>query len=150
MSRTQCFEWHRRFKGGRTSLEDDEQSGRPSASITPKNVERIREPVHADRGRTINDTADIAGVSYGSVQTILMSEFNMRCVAAKFVPWLLTPEQKEHRIAVCQDLREPAADNPFFTSRIITSESLGSIGTTLKQSGSCHNGTAHHLQDRRR
>jgi hypothetical protein len=23
MSRTQCFEWHRRFSGGRTSLEDD-------------------------------------------------------------------------------------------------------------------------------
>jgi hypothetical protein len=27
MSRTQCFEWHRRFKVGRTSLEDDERQG---------------------------------------------------------------------------------------------------------------------------
>jgi hypothetical protein len=86
MSRTQCFEWHRRFKGGRMSLEDDERSGRPSTSITPENVERIRELEDADRRRLINDIAVIVGVSYGSVQTILTSELNMRRVAAKFVP----------------------------------------------------------------
>jgi hypothetical protein len=85
MSRMQCFEWYRRFRGGRTSLED-ERSGRPFTSITLENVERIRELVHTDRQRTINDIADIVGVSYGSVQTILMSELNMRRVAAKFVP----------------------------------------------------------------
>jgi len=27
MSRLRCFEWHARFKRGRTSLEDDERSG---------------------------------------------------------------------------------------------------------------------------
>jgi hypothetical protein len=53
----------------------------------------------------INDIADIFDVLYGLVQTILTSEFNMRRVAAKFIPRLLTLEQKEHRIAVCQDLR---------------------------------------------
>jgi histone-lysine N-methyltransferase SETMAR len=104
------------------SLEDDERSGRPSTTITPENVEQIQELVHADHQRTINDTADIVGVSYGSVQTILTSELNMRCVAAKFVPRLLTPEQKEHRVTVCQDLCERAADNPSFMSRIITGD----------------------------
>jgi histone-lysine N-methyltransferase SETMAR len=122
MSRMQCFEWHRCFKGGRTSLEDEEGSGRPSMSITPENVERIRELVHADRRRTINGIADIVGVSYGSVQTILTSELNTWRVSAKFVPRLLTPEQKEHHVAVCQDLRERAADNPSFMSRIITGD----------------------------
>jgi hypothetical protein len=70
----------------------------------------------------INDVADVVGVSYGSVQTILTSELNMRRVAAKFVPRLQTPEQKEHRVAVCQDLRERATDNPSFMSRIITAD----------------------------
>jgi len=36
MSRARCFEWNARFKRGRTSLEDDERSGRPSTSSTPK------------------------------------------------------------------------------------------------------------------
>jgi transposase len=85
MSRTPFFDWHRRFKGRRRSLKDDERSGRPAMSITPKNVEQIRERVHADCRRAINDIADIIDVSYGSVQTILTSELNMRHVAAKFV-----------------------------------------------------------------
>jgi histone-lysine N-methyltransferase SETMAR len=122
MSRTQTFEWHRHFKGGRMSLEDDEQSGRPSTSIILKYVEQIRELVHEDRRRMINDIADIVGVSYGSVQTILTLELNMRHVTAKFVPRLLTPEQKEHCVTMCQGLRECAMDNPFFTSRIITGD----------------------------
>jgi hypothetical protein len=115
MSHTLCFEWHRLFKGGRMSLEDDKQSRRPSTSIAPENAERIRELVHVNHQRTINDTADTIGVPYGSVQTILTSELNM------FVPQLLTPEQKEHHVTECQNLRERAADNPPFTSRIIIS-----------------------------
>ena len=104
VGRTQCFEWHRRFQSGRSSLEDDERSGRPSTSITQENVLRIRELVHEDRRRSIDDFANIVGVSYGSAQAILTSELNMRRVAAKFVPRLLTPEQKEHRVEVCREL----------------------------------------------
>jgi len=32
MSRTQCFEWYSRFKTGRTSIDEDPRSGRPSMS----------------------------------------------------------------------------------------------------------------------
>jgi hypothetical protein len=32
LSRTAGFEWHSRFKAGRVSVEDDERSGRSSAS----------------------------------------------------------------------------------------------------------------------
>jgi hypothetical protein len=51
-----------------------------------------------------------------------MSELNMRRIAAEFVPRLLTPEQKEHCFTVCQDLRERAADDASFTSRIMTGD----------------------------
>ena len=57
MCRATCFEWHARFKRGRTSLEDDERSGRTSTSSTPKNVETIRWLVHEDRQRTIKEIA---------------------------------------------------------------------------------------------
>ena len=52
MSRARCFEWHMYFKRSRTSLED-ESSGQPSTSSTPKNVETIRRLVHEDRQTTI-------------------------------------------------------------------------------------------------
>ena len=94
MSRARCFEWHARFKRVRTSLEDDERSGRISKSSTPKNVETIRRLVHEDRRRTIKGIATIVNVSYGTVQTILTCDLNMHRVAAKFVPRLLTANRK--------------------------------------------------------
>jgi hypothetical protein len=57
---------------------------------------------------------------YGTVQTILTCDLNMHRVAAKFVPRLLTPKQKEHRAAICQELRQRAVDVPSFMSRVIT------------------------------
>jgi len=46
----------------------------------------------------------------------------MHRVAAKFVPRLLTPEQKEYRVAICQELRHHALDDPTFMSRVINGD----------------------------
>ena len=59
-----AFEWHARFKRGRTSLEDDDRSGRPSTSSAPKNVETIQRLVHEDHRRTVKDIAAIVNMSY--------------------------------------------------------------------------------------
>ena len=122
MSHVTCFEWHARFKRGRTSLEDDERSGRLSTSSTPTNVETIRWLVHEDRRITIKEIAAIVNVSYGTVQTILTRDMNMHRIAAKFVPRLLTPEQKEHRVEICEELRQRALDDPSFMWRVITGD----------------------------
>lgn len=48
MGKTQIKEWYRRFKNGRTSVDSDPRSGRPSLTTTPENIE------FAPRGQTIN------------------------------------------------------------------------------------------------
>jgi hypothetical protein len=68
LSRTAVFEWYSRFKADPVSVEDDERSGRPSTSKTTENVEKSRELVHEDRGRTIHELADTVGISYGACQ----------------------------------------------------------------------------------
>jgi len=78
--------------------------------------------VHEDRRRTVKDIAAIVNVSYGTVQTILTCDLNMHRVGAKFVPRLLTPEQKEHCVAICYELRQRAVDDPSFISRVITGD----------------------------
>ena len=150
MSRARCFEWHAHFKRGRTSIEDNESSGRTSTSSTPKNVGPIRRLVHEDRRRTIKDIATIINVSYGTVQTILTCDLNMHHVAAKFVPRLLTPEQKEHRVAICQELRQRALDDPSFMSRVVTGMRVGSTGMIPRLNNSLRNGRVQDPQDRRR
>ena len=58
LSRTQVLEWHARFKTGRTSVDDDGHTGRPTSCTTPETVERIQELIRQDRCRTIRDVAD--------------------------------------------------------------------------------------------
>jgi hypothetical protein len=45
---TQAYEWFKRFKYGRMSVDDDEHSGRPSKETT-KNVAKVREAILEDR-----------------------------------------------------------------------------------------------------
>lgn len=49
LSRTQVFEWHKRFKEGRDEIEDDPRSGRPSTSTTPENINKICNVIRKDR-----------------------------------------------------------------------------------------------------
>jgi transposase len=42
LSRTSVSEWHKAFKAGRESLQDDERKGRPSASRTEESTEVIQ------------------------------------------------------------------------------------------------------------
>ena len=46
----------------------------------------------------------------------------MHRVAAKFVPRLMTSNQKAHRVLVCQDLLDHSENDKEFLSKIITSD----------------------------
>jgi hypothetical protein len=50
----------------------------------------------------------------------LRENLNMRHIAAKFVPRLLTNEQKQRRVNVCLELREKVNEDLTFMYRIIT------------------------------
>ena len=86
MSRTCLFEWHRRFKGGRKEVEDDHRSGRPSASRTDENVERVRQKLRSDRRLTVRMIADELGMNSERVWRIITEDLGMRKICAKMVP----------------------------------------------------------------
>jgi hypothetical protein len=75
---TQTYEWFKRFKNGRMSVDDDERSGRPSTGTTTENVAEVREAILEDRRRTIHDVCDIVKLSCGTCQRILSDELDMR------------------------------------------------------------------------
>jgi len=99
LSRTQVFQCHARFKTGRTSVDDNEHTGRPTVCTTPETVAWIQELIRQDRRRTICDIAEEVEVGYGTCQWVLTEELGMHCVAAKSVPRILTADQKQQRIA---------------------------------------------------
>jgi len=99
MSQSKTSFWYKRFKEGRTSVDNDERSGRPLISTTPENIAKVCEAILADRRQTIHDVCEIAELSYGTVQRILAGNLNMRRKSARFVPRLLSDDKKA--LGVC-------------------------------------------------
>jgi len=128
------FEWFSRFKKGDLSIEDQPHSGRPSSSRNDEIIAKIREKLNEDRCYTIDELSEVTGVSWSSVQHILTQDLRMRLVAAKFVPRLLTEDQRQPRLALCQDLKRELQNDPNFLPRVITGDEVGVMVMTLKAS----------------
>jgi [histone H3]-lysine36 N-dimethyltransferase SETMAR len=122
LSRAVIYLWIKRFKEGRESVKDDERSGRPVTSVVDLNVSIIRDLILEDNRLTIRELADDVGISYGTCQSILTETLEMRRVAAKFVPRLLTDHQREHRMEICAELKQRAEIDPNFINSIITGD----------------------------
>jgi hypothetical protein len=52
----------------------------------------------------------------------LTAELGMHHVPAKFMPSILTADQKQRHVSVCEELRQIASDNATFLSRVITGD----------------------------
>ena len=92
MSAAQIKVWHKRFKDGRESVESDPRSGRPAASRTPENAERVQAAISKGRWLTVWDLEAELGIPDTTVSEILMQDLVMKHIVAKFIPWLLLPE----------------------------------------------------------
>jgi AraC-like DNA-binding protein len=120
LSCTQVFKWFAWFKRGEMSIEDHPHSGHPSTSRTDENVDKIREKINEDRRYTIDEISEATGVSWSSCQRILTVDLNMRRVAAKFVPRLLSHDQKNIRLTLCKELKNEIESDPNLLSKVIT------------------------------
>ena len=91
------FRW---VKAGKFSIEDDTRPGRPKTSVTKANIAAVKIVVEEDARLSVKDVhvASCTGISEGSVQTILKKRFDLRKVCVRWVPHLLTVEQKIQRL----------------------------------------------------
>ena len=119
LNHTQVFEWFALFKQGEMSAEDHPHSGHPSTSLTDENVEKIQQKINKDRQYTTDEISEAIGVGWSSCQWILTVDLNTRNVAANFVPCLLTQDQKNTCLTLCQDLKNHIESDQNFLSKVI-------------------------------
>ena len=60
------------------------------------------------------------GIPKTTVSEVLMQDFGMKHVVAKFFLWLLLPEQKEHCAAGANDVIQMATNEPDFLKNVTT------------------------------
>ena len=90
------------FKTGKFSVEDDTRPGRPKTFVTKANIAAVK--IVVEPRLSVKDIASCTGISEGSVQTILKKRSDLRKVCARWVPHLLTEEQKTQRLKCAREL----------------------------------------------
>ena len=85
-------------------------------------MELVLAAVNQDRRRTINDLCAEVGIGCGSCQRILTEQLNMHRIAAKFVLRVLTQDQKDSRVVICQELKETVINDPTLLLNVITGD----------------------------
>jgi hypothetical protein len=74
-------------------------------------VTKVNEIERSNRRLTIEEIAEDCNISVGSCHEILVEKLGMHRVAAKFVPRLMSQDQKDNRVTICQELLDRANDD---------------------------------------
>lgn len=113
--------WAAEFKRGRTSLGDDERLGRPQTATTDDNIAQVHQMVLENRRIKVREIAEAMSISKERVCHILIENLGMRKLTARWVPRLLTLDQKRVRMNICKALLAQFRRNKSeFWRRLIT------------------------------
>ena len=89
-------------------------------SKTSENVERVQPAINKDGQLAVQELEADLGVPKTIVSEILTQDLSMKCIMAKFVLWLLLPEQKEHHATAANDFIQTATNEPDFFKKVKT------------------------------
>lgn len=116
--------WCRRFKEDSTATCSSlPRSGRPLSVTTDENVTLISQMIEEDSRLTVREIADSMDMSLDRVHNILTNILQKRYVCAKWVPHLLTAENKQQRMEKAQVILDMFGDRGTVpTNRVITGD----------------------------
>ena len=95
------FKWVRCFNDARESIENDPRMGRPVSVLMEKNVATVKMLIEEDAHYTMQEIEELSGIHSSSVLKILRERLGLRKICARWVPNLLTDEQKQSRVKTC-------------------------------------------------
>ena len=91
--------WKKKFESGVESIKNAPKWGRPKSASRKEIVSKIKEIIEGDARFTVRDIARKVGISLSTVHLILKKHLKVRKISARWVPHLLTDEQKRVRVA---------------------------------------------------
>ncbi len=114
------FQWHQEFASGCTKLGDLFRRGGPTLARNATMIAQCWRKVTRNRRVTIQQLSSSMGISHGSVSTILHKDLKLTKRAAKLVPHVLTPYQRQARVDFCRNFLHEFEGQPDKLSKIIT------------------------------
>ena len=116
--------WKKKFESGVESIKNAPKSGRPKSASRKEIVSKIKEIIEGDARFTVCDIARKVGISLSTVHLILKKHLKVRKISARWVPHLLTDEQKRQRVKVAKKLLQmfPKYDKKQFANVVTGDE----------------------------
>ncbi|XP_012564605.1 histone-lysine N-methyltransferase SETMAR-like [Hydra vulgaris] len=100
--KTIVYNWYNEFNRGRSSKSDAERSGRPEEVTTEEMIEKIHDNVIENRKIKVCEIANRVNIFYERVFNILHKHLEMKKLAARWMPRVLTVDQKRNRVRTSQ------------------------------------------------
>ena len=115
------YNWVNEFKRGRLSTKDEHRQGRPVEATTSEMIDKIQDMILNDRRIKLTEIAKTTGLSKGTVFSIIHEKLGMKKISARWVPRLLSAENKRNRVRAATAALELYLSNPGeFLRRYIT------------------------------
>ena len=86
------------FNDCRESIENDPWVGRPVSVLTEKNIATVKTLIEEDARYAVQEIEELSGIHSSSVLKILCERLGLRKICARWVPHLLTDEQKQSQV----------------------------------------------------
>jgi histone-lysine N-methyltransferase SETMAR len=99
--------WTAEFKRGCTSFEDDPCEGHPKSATIPEIIEQVHDMVLDGQQIKVCETVETIGISKEHVGYFLHEELHMKRLCARWVPRLLTADQKQ----LCMKMSEQCMEH---------------------------------------
>ena len=118
-----CSRWVREFKDGRKLLTDKPRPGAPKSKVNETLVANVKSQVDNDPNVSVREISSDLDVSIGTVHKVLHEELGLKKISARWVPHVLTPDQKQNRVNCARqilDMFEP--NGPKRISDIVTGD----------------------------
>ena len=116
--------WKKKFESGVESIKNAPKSGRLKSASRKEIISKIKEIIEGDARFTVRDIARKVGISLSTVHLILKKHLKVRKISARWVPHLLTDEQKRQRVKVAKKLLQmfPEYDKKQFANVVTGDE----------------------------
>jgi len=96
------------------TTEDEARPGRPFSVRNEGLIAKVRERIQEGHCATVRIMADEFGVNRETVRQILVEDLGKRKVASRFVPHILSDDQRHERVQYAKDIIKTARRNKKF------------------------------------
>lgn len=123
MSRKQVWVWCVSFDNGRTDVNDEQRTGRPTTCITDDYIHRIGDLIKNDKHISLRAVANEFNISVSTVHYIVHEQLKYKKVCARWVPKKLTDDLISTRMGFSLTvLISYQEEETRFLKRIVTGE----------------------------